>query len=226
MTTEIVEVETRVRDVSASIEIFRNTQIETVDQYLVFVEKLKVVKALQQEVNEIHDPSIAASHKAHKEALKAKARVAEPLNGAEMFFRSRIAVYLDREEDKRRIEQRRLQLLAEKQAEDMQVAEAAQAEKEGRHEVAEQIISQPTPTPAVALPPSVPKVEGFSQSETWACEVSSLLDLAKGVCAGTVPLEAIQANMTHLNAMARTLKGNLKYPGVKPVAKRGSRVSL
>jgi hypothetical protein len=47
------------------------------------------------------------------------------------------------------------------------------------------------------------------------------MELVKAVAAGTVPLNAIQANSTFLNNQARAMKETLAYPGVKAVAETG-----
>jgi hypothetical protein len=41
--------------------------------------------------------------------------------------------------------------------------------------------------------------------------------LVKAVAAGTVPIQALEANTVFLNGQARMLKAALAYPGVKAI---------
>ena len=77
-------------------------------------------------------------------------------------------------------------------------------------------------TPAVET--QVATVAGTSVRTYFACDPQvDLRKLAAAVLAGTVPLDAIQPNMVHLNAQARSLKTmfDAAYPGCRATRREG-----
>ena len=50
--------------------------------------------------------------------------------------------------------------------------------------------------------------------EVWSCNVTDLKALVEAVAKGRVPLMALQANTVFLGQQARSMKGELRYPGV------------
>ena len=62
-----------------------------------------------------------------------------------------------------------------------------------------------------------PQVAGLSSSERWHAEVTDLKALIQSVAEGTTPISALQADMKVLNQMARALKSNMNYPGVRAI---------
>ena len=63
--------------------------------------------------------------------------------------------------------------------------------------------------------PTVQTGGGISMRETWAAEVTDLMQLVRAVAAGTVPINALMANMVFLGQQARSLKQAMRYPGVR-----------
>ena len=71
---------------------------------------------------------------------------------------------------------------------------------------------------AVAEAPKVPEVAGQHLRKVWKIEVTDLPALMKGVLAGKVPVEAVQANETFIGQAAQEARnGNseLAWPGVR-----------
>lgn len=122
--------------------------------------------------------------------------------------------------------------------------QAEQLEREAQAKLAETNAARDA---AATMPTTIvtateaPKAEGVSFTETWSAEVVDLMTLIVAVasvdllkhCNGDptklfervqtaaaqrVPLAAVQAVTTFLNQQARSLKGQLDYPGVKAVA--------
>lgn len=62
-------------------------------------------------------------------------------------------------------------------------------------------------------------VEGQTVRATWSAEVTDVMALVKAIADGTVTPEAIVPNTKFLNQMARAMRENLKWPGVRAVKK-------
>ncbi len=119
----------------------------------------------------------------------------------------------------RRAEQARLEEEARKVAEEAALAQAVALEADGHKTAAEAVIASPVVAPAVYVPTNVPRGMGQFTKRTWGAEVTDLMVLVKAVAAGTVPIQAIEANSVFLNQQARALKSALAYPGVRAVEK-------
>ena len=135
---------------------------------------------------------------------------------AEGVLKRSLSAYQDAEQKRQREEAARIEAEQKAAEEESRLAEAEELEKAGEHEAAAQVLDEPivtAPPPAPAA--SAPKVKGVSMRETWSAEVVDLLKLVKAVAAGTVPLAAVQANGKVLNEQARSLKAELRWPGIK-----------
>jgi hypothetical protein len=88
--------------------------------------------------------------------------------------------------------------------------------------VQEEIIAQePVEAPVVIVEKSVPKVAGGPSYRTiWDAQVVDLMALVKAVAAGTVSINALQANQTFLRQQAMSLKDTFKVPGCKAYSRR------
>jgi len=132
---------------------------------------------------------------------------------------SAMQIWFDEQARIRRAEQARLEEEARKAAEEATLEQAMALEKNGHREEAEAVIAAPVVAPAVYVPPTVPKGMGQFMRKNWGAEVTDLMALVKAVAAGTVPIQAIEANTVFLNQQARALKSALQYPGVRAVEK-------
>jgi hypothetical protein len=198
------------------------------ESYTVAGETLRTVKSLRAELESVCRPVINERHKAHKDALAEFTRGDGPLAVAESNLKRSLLSYDQEQERIRRTEQERLQKEAEATAraearrieEERRLEEAVALEASGNKEEAEQVLAAPVVTPEVFVPPVVlatttPKVEGLSKRQVWKCDVTDKMALIKAVASGQVPLAAIEANTVFLGQQARSLKSEMKYPGVK-----------
>ena len=178
-------------------------------------ELLLSIKDLRKEIDATFKPIREKAHAAWKETIAQQSRVETPLIEAEAIIKPRMSAFLQEEERKRKAEEDRLRILAEKAEEERRLAEAIQAEEDGDTEEAFAILDE---VPAYIPPPIVPKTVstggGIQLRESWSFRVENLSALVKAVAAGTVPLGAIQANTVFLGQQARSMKGELRYPGV------------
>jgi hypothetical protein len=173
------------------------------------------IKDVQKKLDEVFDPIITAAHTAHKAAINQKKKFTEPLAVAEKALKKQIADYLAAEEEKRIAEENRLRKEAERLEEERRLNEAIAAEAEGDLQEAEAILDDvPAYVPPVILPKTVQTGGGIQMRETWTFRVENLMELIKAVAAGKVPIYAVQANTVFLGQQARSMKSELKYPGV------------
>lgn len=179
----------------------------------------EAIKAIQKEIDAAFDPIISKALQAHKEAVGQKKKAEAPLKEAKMIIDPKISRYLAEQETVREQEEFRLAGVARKAEEEAKLAEAAAYEAAGDKDTADEIINEPIRIVSVVLPKANLN-SGVTMRETWSAEIINLPDLLKGVIAGTVPLSAVEANMTFLNSQARNLKTGMTYPGVRAVSKK------
>lgn len=68
---------------------------------------------------------------------------------------------------------------------------------------------------------SDPGAPGLSIRATWSAEVTDLMELVKAVAKGKQPLSYLSPCLTALNLQAKSLKSELKIPGVKAIESKG-----
>lgn len=182
---------------------------------------LLVIKDIRKEINATFDPIITKAFAAHREAVGQKRKVEAPLIEAEGIIKPRMAAYHDEQERKRREEEERLRQEAIRKAEEEQLQDAVSAEQSGMGDLAESIIDGPAYVPTIVVPQTQSaKVEGVSFRENWKAEVFDPKALLKAIMDGRVPMNVIEWNMTALNGLARSLKGQMNYPGVRTVCEK------
>lgn len=185
---------------------------------------LKGIKALRGEIADTFDPHVKRAFEAHRALCKEKQDAERPLTEAERIVKDAIRAYDDEQERIRREEQRRLQEEARQREEERRLEEAIALDQEaaatgdaGKHLEAEAILAQPITVPVVAVAPVTPKVTGISFRETWSGRVTDLAALIRYAAANPQFMTLLQVNQPVLNGLARSLKNNLKVPGVDVV---------
>lgn len=202
--------------------------VATPEAYVQAGQLLLDIKALRKEVDAAFDPIISKAHEAHKEACGQKKKAEAPLAEAEQILKRGLVVWDSEQERIRRDDERRLQEQARVEEEARRAKEAAALESqanatgdESLRAEAEELISAPVATPSISLPSSTPKVAGISYRENW--RIDPTVDL-KALCAaigrGEQPTTLVQPNTSALNGLARSLKNQMKVPGVKVVMER------
>ena len=153
--------------------------------------------------------------------------IGKGLPGDKDQFAKDIRAWRDREDARAKVEERRLQAIADKQAEDRRLAEALALEEEaarlkamGHEELAEEVkqeaeavIEEKTFVPPVMVERNVPK-SGPSRRKYPHIKVTNAMAIIKAVAAGTMPQEAVTINESFLLNQyknARTIFQ--KYPG-------------
>jgi hypothetical protein len=132
-----------------------------------------------------------------------------PVGEQKNSLRLGMKTFEDEQERIRRAEQARLEEEARKAAEEAALAQAVALEQNGHKAAAEAVIAAPVVAPAVYVPKTTPTGFGNATRRTWGAEVTDLMALVKAVAAGTVPIQALEANTVFLNGQARMLKAAL-----------------
>lgn len=128
--------------------------------------------------------------------------------------------WVEKQKAKEREEEKRLQEIARKRAEEEALAQALEAEAAGETQEAEAIIQQPVEVMPIKVMSEIPKSKESHIRETWSAELVSLKDLVYAIAVGEAPLMAVKADMVFLNEQARSYKQALKIPGVKAISKK------
>lgn len=199
-------------------------------------DQLKAIKAAQKLLDakkrKLMDP-LKAAVKAAKELFEGPEL---ELDQAEGLYKRAMLTYSDEQDRLRREEQARLdreaaaerdkkEVAARKAQQDAEAARAAGNEKKAERleTKAETLTDQAAAIVAPQVQRAAPRASGIAQAEYWSCVVLDFPALVKAVAEGQVPITALQPNTTVLNQMARSLKKELNWPGVRAVRETGLR---
>lgn len=151
-------------------------------------------------------PSIKTAHQLHKQLNDLKNDIGSPLRKAcAEILQPAILKWERAEEEKRRIEQERVNRELRKQEEARRLELAAEMEKSGKTEEANALIEEPIVAHEVVLPKTT-KHDGIQYRTIYSAEVVDLKLLCKAVADGLAPAEYVMANLPVLNSLARNLK--------------------
>lgn len=161
------------------------------------------------------EPSRKKSYDAYQEVLKLIREVTTPFDQALEIIDAPLGAYRREQDRLARIEEDKRKVEAKKLAEDAALNAADAAAKSGNQAKADAILAKPVAVPSV----SVPKPAGTGQvkyRDLYDCDPDISMELlVEAVYKKQVPIEALMPNMTFLNIMARGLKENMNYPGVR-----------
>jgi len=165
------------------------------------------IRGLMKDVESTFSPIIAKAHASHKEALKQKGKIFDPLKQAGKSVKAAMEKWDFDQEQIRQAEEDRLRAIAQKEEEERQLAEALEAEQNGEIEAAEDILEAPVYTPPVVLPKATPKLQGGPVYRT--AYKFRIIDERK------IPREFMSPDMVKIGQVARAMKGSTNIPGVE-----------
>ena len=165
-----------------------------------------------EKMNAIKSPQ----YKAWQETCKLEKEVDAPYKTAEDIIRA-AALEFNNERNRKAEEERiRAEEAARKKDEDDRLRMASVHEEVGDHEAADEILESDSPVlPQPPPPPPPAKISGLAFTETWKADVYDLKALCRAVADGVVPETMVVPAWTELNAVAKGLKAELKWPGVR-----------
>jgi hypothetical protein len=175
---------------------------------------LKGIKGLRAKIADVFDKHISAAFQAHRALVKEKADAEAPLTEAEGIIKRSLVAFSEEQERIRREEQRRLEDLARKQAEEQALAEAQALEAAGATAEAQQVIEEAAaaPAPVVMVESSTPKMAGISYRSTWKWRT---------VNEKLIPREYLTVDTVKIGGVVRALKGATNIPGVQAYEDKG-----
>jgi len=191
------------------------------ETYIKAGELWKTIKAIRAKVAETFDGNIKKAHELHKSLVAEKKRHDGPLDEAERMVKRGMSDFDLEQERIRQAEQRRLEEIARKEAEERSLLEAIAAEEEAKRngatkeEAAQEaaaIINEPVYVAPVVIPKDVPKMQGGPVYRTiWKARI---------VNEKIIPREYLVPDMVKINGVARSLKGATNIPGVTAYEER------
>ena len=202
-----------VQETSNALAVAKDFKVTTNEQYVGSAEKLKAIKALAKKIDEVFDPHIKRAFDNHRALVAEKKQHMQPLEDAERLVKKAVLGFQLDQERIRREAEARAQEEARREREKLE-AQAAKLEAKGKAEQAAAKLAAADAVVAPIIAPSVPKVSGISTRVTYKAVVFDKMALVKAVAAGSVPLNALDANMPFLNNQARAMKETMAYPGV------------
>ena len=206
--SEITVIEKETNDVIAQANALIVTSNE---QETRAVDFLKIVKNMQQEVNDTFGPIVEAAHAAHKEATTQRNKFLNPLLEAEKRIKRMVGDFRLEMERKRQEQERKIREEAEKKAEAERQRLAKQAEKaaaKGNEEKAAELQarSEAVQAPVIVVEKQTVKQEGMGVRSVWKARI---------VNPALVPLAYCCPNEKYISDLAKSTKGTLKIPGVE-----------
>jgi len=138
----------------------------------------------------------------------------DKLGAVEKSVSKAMSTYYDAKQKRIAEERAKAEAAAAKEREKLE-ARAAKAEASGKDDRAEELRTKAMTVQTAAPVTAAPISTGVTPRENWTSEVTSLKELVEAVASGKAPLEAIEANTTYLNKMAREKKGAASMPGVR-----------
>lgn len=175
-------------------------------------EKVNIIRGLEKELEE--------EYKAHPTIIEAKklqalkGDLAKLLEDARKSTKAKMIDFEEKEEAKRRAEEERLRVEAQKKADEETLAAAEKAEKEGKKDEAESIIQNTVVVPTVVLPKEVQKVKGHSYRTIWAVRVDDTNKLIDFVTKNSQFKKFLLADETALRKYAEAVGDGVSIPGV------------
>lgn len=215
---ETTEVETKAMTIVDQAKAVKVTDSQT---YTAAGMLWKTIGDMIKEVKDTFDPICDAAHKAHKAAVEKRSKYLDPLTTAQKSVKGLMSAWDAEQERIRQAEQRRLEEIARKEAEEQALLEAIAAEEEAKRngatkeEAAQEataIMEEHVYVAPVVIPKAVPKMQGGPVYRTvWKARI---------VNERLIPREYLTVDMVKINGVVRALKAQTNVPGVEPYEER------
>ena len=200
----------------ADLSAARAAKITSEEQYHAAAQLLVAIKNGLKGWLELMEPIRETQHTAWKTTCATIKKVTDPWRQAEDLVIDEMAKWEVLRQERHKAEQEALNAQVQKEAEDHVITQAAALAEQGRPEVAEALLAQ-GPIVAPVVVPTPPRADGLTQVKRWTAQVTDLMALVREIAAGRQPLSFIEPNLPALNLQAKSLKTELRIPGVKAV---------
>jgi len=175
----------------------------------------KAIGDMIKEVKDTFDPICEAAHKAHKQAVEKRAKYLDPLASAQKSVKGLMSAYDAEQERIRQAEQRRLEEIARKAAEEEALLAAIAAEEEAKRngatkeeaaKEAETVMAEPVYVAPVVIPKAVPKMQG---GPVYRTVTKFRIDNE-----ALIPRQYLVPDMVKIGGVVRALKQSANIPGI------------
>jgi hypothetical protein len=163
------------------------------------------IKVIEEKLGPRRD----AAHKLHKSLTSLIAEMSAPWKEDRDFHIGQVKAYQRKVREEAEAEQRRLAEIARQQEEERRLAEALEAEKEGKVEEAQAIIEEEMFVPTPIVRPDVPKVDGRRYATKPKARVINKMDVIKVVASNPTLIDLLDINVTVANQKAKAFGANL-----------------
>lgn len=193
----------------------RGVTIANHDEYATAADQLGKIKGAAKSIDEQRKSLTKPLDDRKKEVMDSVRPFVDALSSAETILKNGMIAFDQEQQRKRELEEAEAERQRKLAAEKLEL-KAEKADASGKTEQADVLRMQAAST-VVAAPAAfeAPKAKGVSTKKTYTVAVTSLMDLVKAVAAGTVPIQALQADQTFLNKTAALFKADFDYPGCK-----------
>lgn len=185
------------------------------DEFIVAASFRDALKKIEKQIDDTFDDPIDTAHKLHKSLVAQKKRHYEPLEQARTVIKAKMISFETAQEEIRRNQEDALRLAAQKRAEELAIAQAVEAERQGDKGLAQAIIEAPVVAAPVVVQKTTPKIQGFTSRTVWSATVMDMVLLVQAVAKGQVSANLLQPNETALRQFATATKGTVPIPGVR-----------
>lgn len=175
-------------------------------QYRIACDFLLKIKERRKWWSDMIYPAVKAAHEAHKKIKDLEKEIDSPLAKAENeILKPAIVKYENEQENKRRIEQERINRELQKQEEERRLQMAQELAESGKHEQADQVLEMPEQAPQIVLPKTT-EHKGISYRMAYSADVFDVKALCRAVAEGKIEATYVAPNFGALNSLARSLK--------------------
>jgi len=176
----------------------------------------KDVKAMIKQIDDVFKPMADKAFQSHRAITGKWAEIKKPLTNAMDIVTGKVRAYIQEEKRKAEAVEARLREESRRLEEERMLAEAAELEKEGRHEEAEEVIAAPIQVITPTVRPDVPKYDARTfRPPTPKARVINKAKFIAWVAASPDRLDMVDANERALNAKAKSMGKSLNIPGVE-----------
>jgi hypothetical protein len=198
----------------------QSIQISTIEDFSNAGVLLQSVKSRAKEIDDLRKSMTTPLDSAKKKIMDFFRPATDKLNDATKTISNTMIAWENEQERIRQEAQREAERLARERAETENLSLAAELERSGNQELAEQVINTQVEVVPVKVQSIVPRSAQAFSRETWSGECTNLMALVKAIAAGQAPISLVMANTVVINGLARNLKGSMSYPGIQFVSSK------
>jgi hypothetical protein len=211
ITTEQVEMEASALEIQvSSLEILTAEDCELACE----LEK-RVGLAIKRAVT-LTEKSIQTAKDSLEAAKKVREDLCGPLERSKPVLRQKIGAWREAEKERSAAIARAARESAQRMAEEEALSRAVRLESSGNTAAAEALIAH-VPAPPVVMAAPRPSGHGVNVRKVWSAQVDDLAKLIAWVAEDISGRKAfLEPCMPALNAQARSLKDDLRIPGISP----------